>query len=124
MRARPSLLIALLMVFASAPLVMPTVAHAQEEEPIQEGEDSQDIVEDEEESTGEETDTEGEGQSEADAETGAGEEEQDEAAATEEEGPQWTYQMARITIALLFLLFLGVGLMYYRGVVVRSRAGI
>ena len=125
MRARSSLLLALFLIVSTAPVLVPSIAHAQEEEPIQEGEDSQDIVEDEEESTSEESDTEGDGQSDPDAETGAGEEEQagDEAAA-EEEDPQWTYQMARITLALLFLLILGVGVMYYRGVVVRSRAGV
>ena len=63
--------------------------------------------------------TEGEGQSEADAETGAGEGEQ-EGAATEE-GPPWTYQMARIGIVLLVLVGLLMGLLYYRMIGSRQR---
>ena len=62
---------------------------------------------------------EGEGQSDADAETGAGEGETGEAAT--EEGPPWTYQMARIAIALLVLVAGALGLLYYRLIVQRSR---
>jgi len=64
----------------------------------------------------------GEGQSDADTETGAGEEEN--APAVEEEGPVWTYQMAKIVIALLLLMSIGVGLAYYKLVVQRQRTGI
>jgi hypothetical protein len=64
----------------------------------------------------------GEGQSDPDAETGAGEEEN--APAVEEEGPVWTYQMAKIVIALLLLMGIGVGAAYYKLVVQRQRAGI
>lgn len=68
------------------------------------------------------TDTEG-GTGESgggeDAETGAGEGEQ--GAAEEETGPQWTYQMSRITLAMTFLLFLAMGLLYYRMVGRRQR---
>ena len=63
---------------------------------------------------------EGEGQSGADAETGASEEEGSEAA-TEEEGPPWTYQMARISIALILLLVAGVGLLYYKLIATRQK---
>ena len=68
------------------------------------------------------TDTEGgTGDSEGgeDAETGAGEGEQ--GAAEEETGPQWTYQMSRITLAMTLLLFLAMGLLYYRMVGRRQR---
>ena len=105
MRARwISIFTILLMLFVAA---SPALAQDQGDESSQE-------------QSGEEAEEGGEGQSDADAETGAGEEEQ-EAAATEEEGPPWTYQMARITLVLLLLLFAAFGLMYYRGVVVRSR---
>ena len=70
------------------------------------------------------TDTEGgTGDSEGgeDAETGAGEGEQ--GAAEEEAGPQWTYQMSRITLAMTFLLFLAMGLLYYR-IVGRRQRGV
>jgi hypothetical protein len=65
---------------------------------------------------------EGEGQSDPDAETGAGADEQ--APAAEEEGPVWTYQMAKIVIALLLFMCIGVGLAYYKLVVQRQRAGV
>lgn len=38
-----------------------------------------------------------------------------------EEGPPWTYQMARISIALLALLGLAIAGAYYRFVVLRAR---
>lgn len=59
------------------------------------------------------------GEGEADAETGAGEGEQ--APAAEEEGPQWTYQMSKITLAMLLLLFLAMGALYYRMIARRQR---
>lgn len=62
----------------------------------------------------------GEGQSDPDAETGAGEEEA-EGGATEEEGPPWTYQMARITIAMILLLIAGVGLLYHKLIATRQK---
>ena len=59
------------------------------------------------------------GEGEPSAETGAGEDEQ---ATTEEEaGPQWTYQMSRITLVMLFLLLLAMGALYYRMVGRRQR---
>jgi hypothetical protein len=45
-------------------------------------------------------------------------------AAEEEAGPPWTYQMARIGIAILAVLAVAVGLAYWRLVVKRQRAGI
>jgi hypothetical protein len=63
---------------------------------------------------------EGEGASDADAETGAGEGEQE--AATEEEGPPWTYQMARIGIALMLIVGLLMGALYYRMIASRQRS--
>ena len=69
------------------------------------------------------TDTEGgeTGGGDSEAETGAGEEEQ--ASTEEEEGPQWTYQMARITLVMLVLLLLAVGALYYR-MVARKQRGV
>ena len=40
---------------------------------------------------------------------------------TEEAGPPWTYQMARISILLLALMLLAVGATYYRLVLKRQR---
>jgi len=60
-----------------------------------------------------------EGQSGADAETGAGEGETEEA--TEEEGPPWTYQMARISIVMILGLIAGVGLLYYKLIASRQK---
>ena len=66
---------------------------------------------------------EGEGQSDADAETGAGSEEQaDGEESAEEEGPPWTYQMARIGIVLMLVVGLLMGLLYYRMIASRQRA--
>ncbi len=44
--------------------------------------------------------------------------------AAEETGPLWTYQMARISLAMLLVLFMGAGLWYYRLVVKRQRGEI
>ena len=63
---------------------------------------------------------EGEGQSDADAETGAGADEQE--AAVEEEGPPWTYQMARIGIVLMLIVGLLMGVLYYRMIASRQRS--
>ncbi len=60
------------------------------------------------------------GEGEPDAETGAGEDEQA-PAAEEEEGPQWTYQMSRITLVMLFLLLAALGALYYRMIARRQR---
>jgi hypothetical protein len=46
----------------------------------------------------------------------------DEGGGQTETGPPWTYQMARITLVLVFFLGLGLGLLYYR-LVVRRRRG-
>ena len=65
---------------------------------------------------------EGEGQSDADAETGAGEGEQEGGESAEEEGPPWTYQMARIGLGLMLIVGLLMGLLYYRMIASRQRA--
>lgn len=68
-------------------------------------------------------DDEGAGQDDPDAETGASEEES-EGGATAETGPPWTYQMARITLALTVLMFLGLGYLYYRLVFSRRKGQV
>jgi hypothetical protein len=45
-------------------------------------------------------------------------------APAEEEGPPWTYQMARIGIVLMLLVGGLIGLMYYRMIVQRQKGGI
>ncbi len=64
---------------------------------------------------------EGEGQDDPAAETGAGEGETEEGTSAETTGPPWTYQMAWITLALLVLLALGLGYLYFRLVASRRR---
>ena len=51
-------------------------------------------------------------------ETGAGEGETE---APEETGPPWTYQMARMSLLILLVLFGAIGLAYYRFVARRRR---
>lgn len=104
MRARLAAVLSLFLIFAAIPLVTAPVAWAQDTE-SEGGEAS--------------NEGEGEGQSDADAETGAGEGEQEEAAT--EEGPPWTYQMARIGLVLLALVGLLMGLLYYRMIASRQR---
>ena len=74
-------------------------------------------VGEEEEVSQEGGDEEGGGQSDAEAETdpGAGEE------APEEEGPPWTYQMARMALGLIVLSAIGLGWLYYRMIAARQR---
>lgn len=71
---------------------------------------------------GEGQDEAGTGSSDEDAETGAGEGQQEGAA--EETGPPWTYQMARISLALLALLALGMAFLYFRLVVQRRKGEV
>lgn len=105
MRARTAILLALLFALISA-FAVPSVAFAQDDTGAQEQQG--------------ETDSEGEGGAgDPEAETGAG---GDEEAVAEEEGPPWTYQMARITLVLLLLLFLAMGLLYWRLLASRQRA--
>jgi len=72
---------------------------------------AQEQQEDEEEGDG--------GEREVESEVGTEEGQSEEAA--EEEGPPWTYQMARISLALLAFLALAIGGAYYRFVVMRQR---
>ena len=65
---------------------------------------------------------EGEGQGDADAETGAGAGEQEGGESAEEEGPPWTYQMARIGIVLMLFIAIALGALYYRMIASRQRA--
>ncbi len=67
-------------------------------------------------------DQESGGADEPEAETGSGAEETGEAA--EETGPPWTYQMARMAFAALFLLGLAIAGAYYRFVVMRQRGAV
>jgi hypothetical protein len=118
MRAR---LAAALSVFLLLALPMAEV-HARVVTLAQEVDSEDSAVDQEDESQGSESgnEAEGEGQSDADAETGAGAGEQE--AAVEEEGPPWTYQMARIGIALMVIVGLLMGLLYYRMIASRQRA--
>jgi len=104
MRTRLAILIALVAMLGSLALTAP-VAHAKPSVSFAqtEGGDS--------ESGG--TDTES-GEPEGGGDSGA---------AAEETGPPWTYQMARISLALLFLTLLGVGFAYYRFVATRRKHG-
>ena len=118
MRARLAAVLSLLVLFA----LPVSAAHARTVTLAQEVDTEEGAVDQEDESQGSESgnETEGEGQSDADAETGAGEGEQE--AAVEEEGPPWTYQMARIGIGLMVIVGILMGLLYYRMIASRQRA--
>jgi hypothetical protein len=130
MRNRLAVLLSLALVALAVALVPPAVASPDHfylaQGTDQTGQDSDSdggVVGDEDETgIGEGPDDGSDGSDDADTETGAGEGEQ--AAETEEVGPVWTYQMAKIVIVLLFLMALSIGLSYYRLVVRRQRAGI
>ena len=116
MRARLATVMSLLLILFAIPMATAHVAFAQEADTEEEGA----VSEEDETQQGEGSNTgEGEGQSDADAETGASEEEA-EGAATEE-GPPWTYQMARIGLGLLLIVGLLMGLLYYRMIASRQR---
>ena len=75
--------------------------------------------------TGDEGDTESGG---TDTESGEGQQGEAEGGgesgeAAEETGPPWTYQMARISLFLLFLTLLATGFAYYRFVATRRKHG-
>jgi hypothetical protein len=72
-----------------------------------------------EDSQGSDTD-EGSGSSEAESGANEGQVE----GAETETGPPWTYQMARMSLALLVLMALAMGGLYWRLVVSRQRRGI
>ncbi|MFN2525383.1 MAG: hypothetical protein ABR505_03850 [Actinomycetota bacterium] len=115
MRARLAILLVCSLLFVLAPMslvVIPLQGTAYAQEIGDEGEPGQ-----EEEAEGQEgQDPNGE---EAEAEVGSEGEE-----VAEETGPPWTYQMARMGIALLLLVAAAIALMYYRLVIVRSRAEV
>lgn len=121
MRVRLAAVLSLCLIgFFSLPISVAnagTVTLSQEADTEEEG-----AVSDEDESQGGESgnESEGEGQSDADAETGAGAGEQE--AAVEEEGPPWTYQMARIGIVLMLIVGLLMGALYYRMIASRQRS--
>ena len=66
----------------------------------------------------------GAGQDDPGAETGADEGQTEEGTSAETTGPPWTYQMAWITLALLVLLALGLGYLYFRLVFSRRRGEV
>lgn len=122
MRARVTVLIlSLVAVSAAIPMAAPvqaSVVLAQEDTTNE----NEGVVGEEDESQGtEDTGEEGSGQNDEEAETGADEGETAEGASTEEEGPPWTYQMARIGIVLLVLIAALIGWWYYKMIVVRQR---
>jgi len=74
--------------------------------------------------TAQEEESEGQDQGGQDPETETGADEGQTEEAAEEIGPPWTYQMARLGIALMVVLALGIGLAYYRFVTKRQRGVI
>lgn len=121
---RHRLIAALALVLIASSIWMPAaqargtvLAQAEEEEGADQSEAGTDTEGGGE--TGTEDDLGEGGEGEPGAETGA--DEGQEAATEEEEGPQWTYQMARITLAMLVLLLLAVAAMYYRMIARRQR---
>ena len=67
---------------------------------------------------------EGAGQDDPDAETGASEDQAEEGTSAEATGPPWTYQMARISLALLVLLAIGLGVLYVRLISSRRKGAV
>lgn len=57
-------------------------------------------------------------------EVGADKDQSQEGTSEVEAGPLWTYQMARMSLALMLVLLLGAGYWYYRFVVRRRRGEI
>ncbi len=122
MRPRLALLLALVLVLslsafgataaADERVVLAQTDTTDEDEPA---------VGEEEEVEGEESQTGEEGTDPA-TETGAGEEATE--PAEPEVGPIWTYQMAKISIALFVLMLLAMGGAYYRFVHKRQQEGI
>ena len=107
MRLRP--LVTALILAVLIAILVPSVVHAAPtvrggglvlaQEPESEGQDAEDTPE----------------------ETGADQGET--GSATEEIGPPWTYQMARISILLMLVLGLGIGFWYWRLIAGRQRSG-
>lgn len=108
MRARIAILMALAAIVGS--LMTAPLAHAQAEVTL-----SQQNQEEGDSESG------GSGNRGDEGQQGEGGGESDEAA--EETGPPWTYQMARISLILLFLTLLAVGFAYYRFVATRRKHG-
>lgn len=116
MRSRLAMVLSLVLVLGSfallgSPASAAAVVTLAQEQP---GEDA-------ETQGGEGQDEGGAGQDDPAAETGADEGQTEEVA---EEGPPWTYQMARITLALLALLGLALVLLYYRLVAQRRKGEV
>ena len=84
----------------------------------EEDEANENTTEDSTTTTGDEEEDQ-QGQSDPETESGASEEETE--SATEETGPPWTYQMARIALVLLALTLGAVFLAYQRFVIRRRR---
>ena len=105
---------------ASAPATHGSFTFAQDEDTTTTEDEG--VIGEEDESQGTE-DTEGSesGQSDEEAETGAKKGKTAEGEAPEEEGPPWTYQMARIGIVLMLLVFGAIAMLYYKMVVLRQR---
>ena len=81
------------------------------------GEGEEDAQPGEEQPTGESEDAGGEGQEDPGAQTDPGEGE----SAEPETGPPWTYQMARLGVAMGLLILAAIGLLYWRLVIRRAR---
>lgn len=109
--------LALVFVFALSPVASAAplqVAQAEDTDGADEAEPGTDTDQGEGGGT---TDEEG---GEGDPESEVGADEGQEGATEEEEGPQWTYQMSRITLVMLLLLFLAMGALYYRMIAKRQ----
>ena len=124
MRSRFVILIALVALVVTLPAVAhaaPSVRLAQDTGTDQEGVSEEDEAN---ENTGDTTTTgneEAEQQGQGDPETESGASEEETESATEETGPPWTYQMARIALVLLALTLVAVFLAYQRFVIRRRR---
>lgn len=119
MRTRSAVLLVLAALLSTLFALRAPLAHASDVVLAQESETEGSDQGDESDSGATDED-EGSGSSEA--EVGSNEGQSDPAA--EETGPPWTYQMARMIVALAVLMALGIAFLYWRLVVQRQRRGI
>lgn len=104
------------LLIAGAYLALPSIAQARAIHLAQEGQGTDN------ENAGGGEEGSGEGQSDPEAETGVEEGQTEEV--VEEEGPPWTYQMARISIVLILFFGGGVGLLYYKLIASRQKGTV
>jgi hypothetical protein len=119
MRRRPAVILMLAALFSTLFIASLPSAHASGAAFAQE-DASENSDQGDESDAGSTDEDEGSGSTEAEVGSNEGQTE----TAEEETGPPWTYQMARMSAALIVLLALTLGFLYWRLVIQRQRRGI